>query len=291
MKAAAGKDIGKQVIRCGILLAGVVGYGAAIGLFLDPHRLVPGGVNGIAIMLNTLTGIPTSITIFMLNLPILALGAWKLGWRFTWKTVAVVLASSVFVDLFSAIGPITGDRLLSVIAGGSLLAFGMGIIFRAGATTGGMDIIVRLIKQKYPHIKTGRIFLVMDAVIVGLSVPVFGNIESGIYAGMTAVINAFVLDFVLYGREEAKLILVISRRERPIANRFLQELQVGVTFISGAGAYENQAKDIILCVMRKQLYYKALEIVREEDPKAFLIVTSAGEVFGEGFKPPGTAEM
>lgn len=274
----------KQMVRCGMLLVGAVCNAAAIGLLLDPNQLAPGGVTGIAIMLNTLLDIPTGTIIFILNVPILAVGAWRLGWRFTWKTIVTVMISSGLVDVFSAFGPVTEDRMLAAIAGGSLLAFSMGIIFRAGATTGGIDIIVRLIKKAYPHIKTGKIFLVLDSVIVILSVFVFGNLESGIYAGLAVVVASNVIDFVLYGRDEAKLLLVISHADRTIANRFMQELSVGVTYVNGEGAYEEQARDIILCVMRKQLYYKALTIVKEEDPNAFLIVTSATEVFGEGFK-------
>ena len=137
---------------------------------------------------------------------------------------------------------------------------------------------------RYAHLKTGRLFLLTDAVIVTLSAFVFQNIDVALYAGVVVFINSVLLDMVLYGRDGAKLIFIISDRPEAITGRILSDLDIGVTYITGSGAYSGKAKNVIMCVMKKQLSPKAEEVVREEDPGAFMIVTSATEIFGEGYK-------
>ena len=267
----------------GIILASLL-YAAAIALFLDPNQLAPGGVSGIAIILNRLCGLPTGTLILLMNIPLLALGMWKLGWKFVLSTVVAVAASSVFTDLLAPYGPLTTDPLLAACAGGALLAVGMGILFKLGATSGGTDILIRVIKLKYKHIKTGSLFLATDCCVIAASALVFGDIDLALYAAIATIVSSFCLDLVLYGRDEAKLVYLITDHEQAIAHRLLQELEIGVTYLQGQGAYTRDNKKVILCAMQKRLLPKVQEIAMEEDPFVFLIVTSASEIFGEGFK-------
>ena len=272
------------VLKYGLLLVGSLLYAAAIALFLDPNQLAPGGVSGIAIILNYLIHVPTGTLILLMNIPLLALGMWKLGWRFVLSTLVAVVASSVFTDLLAPFGPLTDDPLLAAAAGGALLAVGMGILFKLGATSGGTDILIRVIKLKHKHLKTGTLFLATDCCVIAASALVFRNVDLALYAAIATILSSFCLDLVLYGRDEDKLVYLITDHEKAIANRLLEELEIGVTYLQGQGAYTRDNKKVILCAMAKRLLPRVQEIAMEEDPCAFLIVTSASEIFGEGFK-------
>jgi len=278
----------KKHLHPALKYLGIVGasllYAAAIALFLDPNQLAPGGVSGIAIILNRLTNLPTGTLILLMNIPLLALGMWKLGWKFVLSTVVAVAASSVFTDLLAPYGPLTTDPLLAACAGGGLLAVGMGILFKLGATSGGTDILIRVIKLKYKHLKTGSLFLATDCCVIAASALVFGDIDLALYAAIATIVSSFCLDLVLYGRDEAKLVYLITDHEKVIADRLMKELEIGVTYLQGWGAYTCDNKQVILCAMQKRLLPKVQEIAMEEDPFVFLIVTSASEIFGEGFK-------
>ena len=267
----------------GILAASAL-YAAAIALFLDPNHLAPGGVSGIAIIINQLTQIPTGTLILIMNVPLMALGMWKLGFKFLLSTLVAVISSSIFTNLLAPYGPLTTDPLLAACAGGALLAVGMGLLFKLGATSGGTDILIRVIKLKYKHLKTGSLFLITDCCVIAASALVFRNVDLALYAAIATILSSFCLDLVLYGRDEAKLVYLITDHEKAIANRLLEELEIGVTYLQGQGAYTRDNKKVILCAMQKRLLPKVQEIAMEEDPFVFLIVTSASEIFGEGFK-------
>lgn len=259
-------------------------YAVAVSLFLDPNSLAPGGVTGIAIILNRLTGLETGTWVLFINIPIIALGTWKLGWRFILSTGYCTLISSLFINLLSPFCAVTEDLLLAAVAGGCLMAVGLGLVFKSGATTGGTDIIVKLLRIRFPQLKTGFLFFVTDAVIVAASGIVFKNVDVALYAGIVIAINSLLMDVVLYGRDGAKLVFIISDKHENITKRILEELDIGVTYISGSGAYSGKEKNVIMCVMKKQISPRAEAIVREENPLAFMIVTSATEIFGEGYK-------
>ena len=267
----------------GILAASAL-YAAAIALFLDPNHLAPGGVSGIAIIINQLTQIPTGTLILIMNVPLMALGMWKLGFKFLLSTLVAVISSSIFTNLLAPYGPLTTDPLLAACTGGALLAVGMGLLFKLGATSGGTDILIRVIKLKYKHLKTGSLFLITDCCVIAASALVFRNVDLALYAAIATILSSFCLDLVLYGRDEAKLVYLITDHEKAIANRLLEELEIGVTYLQGQGAYTRDNKKVILCAMQKRLLPRVQEIAMEEDPCAFLIVTSASEIFGEGFK-------
>lgn len=259
-------------------------YAVAVSLFLDPNSLAPGGVTGIAIILNRLTGLETGTWVLFINIPIIALGTWKLGWQFILSTGYCTLISSLFINLLSPFGAVTEDLFLAAVAGGCLMAVGLGLVFKSGATTGGTDIIVKLLRIRFPQLKTGFLFFMTDAVIVAASGIVFKNVDVALYAGIVIAINSLLMDVVLYGRDGAKLVFIISDKHENITKRILEELDIGVTYISGSGAYSGKEKNVIMCVMKKQISPRAEAIVREEDPLAFMIVTSATEIFGEGYK-------
>ena len=180
--------------------------------------------------------------------------------------------------------PLTEDLLLGAFFGAVVLAVGIALVFRAGATTGGTDILVRLLKLRYKHIETGKLFFCTDLVVVICSMGVFHNVNTGLYALLSIMVFAIVFDVVLYGSDTAKMVYVVSEKEERIARRIMDELEIGVTYVHGQGAYTEKEKRVILCAAKKQLFPKVKEIVKEEDPQAFLIVSSASDIYGEGFK-------
>ncbi len=259
-------------------------YAAGVSLFIDPNNLAPGGLTGISVIVGKVTGMETGTLLFLFNIPIGLIGLWKFGIKFMISTFYCVTLTSVFTNLLAPIGAATNDVFLAAIAGGSLIAIALGCVFKCGATTGGIDIVIKLLRRKFPHLRTGGLFLVMDAAVVTLSGIVFRDLEAALYAALAVGVTSVMLDLVLYGRDGAKMIYIISDKPEKITERLLEDLDIGVTYMEGSGAYSGKEKKVIFCVMRKALAPKTEQIVREEDPYAFMIVSSATEIFGEGYK-------
>lgn len=266
-----------------ITLAAFV-YGAGISLLIDPNDLAPGGVSGLSVILSRIIPLETGTIYFLVNIPIMLLGVWKFGVRFIVSTSWAILMISLSTNLFAPLGALTDQHLLAAIFSGVSTAAGIGYVMRAGATTGGTDIIVKCLKLKKPHLKTGTIFLGMDIMIILAGGVVFGNVDSVLYSLISVAITSAILDMILYGRDEAKLIFVISNASESITRRLLKELDAGVTHLSGAGAYKKENKQVILCVVKKPNAWQVEEIVRQEDSNAFMIISNASEIYGEGYK-------
>ncbi|MCD8379863.1 MAG: YitT family protein [Lachnospiraceae bacterium] len=267
-----------------ITLASAV-YAVGIALFLDPNNLAPGGVSGLAIIISRLLPLEVGTLMFLLNVPIFIFGLWKLGGRLIIRSIYCQAVSSVMINYLSAhFDVITEDKLLAALSGAALMGFGIGVVMKQDATTGGMDIVVKIIRKKLPYLKTNSLFLITDICVVALSAVVFRDIEVALYAAVAVVMDSIVLDIVLYGRDEAKLLYIISDYSERIAARILKDVDLGLTFVEGKGGYSGADKKVILVVMHKPLLPKVEEIVRQEDPAAFMIVTNASEIYGEGYK-------
>ncbi|GFI46334.1 hypothetical protein IMSAGC019_01648 [Lachnospiraceae bacterium] len=276
--------VGGVIKKYLVITLGAMVYGAGISLFIDPNNLAPGGVSGLAIIISRLLPVETGTLILLLNIPIMILGIWKFGMKFIVSTLYATFMVSLSTNLFSWLPPLTGEFLLASLFGGVMSAVGIGLVMRAGATTGGTDILVKCLKLKKPYLKTGSIFLAIDSVIIGIGGIVFGNIDVVLYSAISVSMTSRVLDLILYGRDEAKIIYIISNASGIITERILKELDVGVTHLSGEGAYRKEEKQIIFCVVKKQNTYKVEEIVKQEDSNAFMVISSATEIYGEGYK-------
>ncbi len=269
-----------------LITVGSLLYALGTSLFNDPNNIAPGGLTGAAIVLNRIVPIGTGVWFMLMNIPILFLAIYKFGIRFTISTVYATTMISVFTDLIAKyfMRFAVVDVVLGVIFGSSLVAIGIGITFKCHATTGGTDVIIKILRQKYPHIKTGVLFLIIDIFVISFAGIVLKDIKVVLYSLLGVMITSYVIDFVLYGRDGAKLIYIISNNTDRITARLLEELDVGATHIFGQGAYSGEEKKVILCAIKKRLSPMAEDIVREEDPDAFMIVSSASEIFGEGYK-------
>ncbi len=279
-----------------LVTVGAIIYASGIALFLDPNRLIPGGVSGLSIMISHLVDwLNTGTLIFVLNIPLLIAGLIKFGKGFMLSTVYVTALSSVAVDAISALAanhiPFTTDLLLSALAGGALMAFGLGLVLRGGGTTGGTDIITKFLRLKFKHVKAGNIFLIVDSLVIITSAIVFRDIESALYAAFALFISTRVVDMVLYGGDSAKLVYIISDRADDIADALMKQLDLGVTYLNAQGAYTGQDKKVLMCAAHRRAFPKIRALVSGMDDMAFMIVGSAQEIFGEGFKNHRSTEF
>lgn len=259
-------------------------YAVAISLFLDPNNIAPGGVTGISILVNRFTAIPTGTMNLLINIPIVLLGLWKFGWRFICSTMYVLALITVFINALASYGAMTDDLLIAAVIGGALIGAALALVFMAGATTGGIDIIVKVVRTKRKHIKTNILFLLFDSMVILASWIVFRDLTVAFYAGIAVVTDSVVMDKILYGSDEAKLTYIVSAKPAQMKQRLFDELDTTATVITARGAYTNAPKELLMIVTRKQIYPKLEEIVKDEDPTAFMIVSSASEIFGEGYK-------
>lgn len=274
----------KRIKEYSLITVAAVIYAVSISLFLDPNNIAPGGITGVAILINRFTDIPVGTLNLALNIPIVLLGLYKFGFRFICSTFYALGMITVFTNYMDGFGTMTDDLLIASVIGGGLLAVSIAMVFKAGATTGGTDIIIKVMRLKWRHVKTGILFLTLDAAVILASWIVFQDLTVAFYAGVAVVVNSVVLDYALYGSDEAKLIYIISDKPERIKKRIMDELDITATLIDGKGAYTMEPKEVLMVVTRKQMAPLAEEIVKEEDSKAFMIVSSASEIFGEGYK-------
>lgn len=267
-------------------LVGSILFAVGIVCFVNPANLAPGGMSGIAILLNYLWGLPIGLMSTLLNVPLLILSCLFLGRSLTIKTVKSLLISSIMVDMVvTRLVPVyVGDQMIGAVFGGVLMGAGLAVIFLRGSTTGGTDIISFLVRKWYPHIPIGRLMMVVDCVILGISIVVFGNMEAGLYGLISLFCCTKVIDSIIYGLDKGSMVTVISAKNDEIAAQIMKELERGVTLLDGKGAYTGDKREVLICAVRKQQYGRLRAIVYENDPSAFMIVSETSEVLGEGFK-------
>lgn len=283
MKKVVGKTT-NRVKNYIILTVAALIYAVAVSLFLDPNNIAPGGVTGIAILVSRFTPITTGTVNLLINVPIVLLGLWKFGWRFICSTMYALAMITVFINAFEGYGAVTEDLLIAAVIGGALIGSALALVFKAGATTGGADIIVKVLRTKWKHIKTNTLFLVFDSIVIIASWIVFHDLTVAFYAGIAVVTTSAVMDRILYGSDEARLTYIISSNPEQMKRRILDELEITATIITARGAYSNSPRELLMIAVRKQMYPKLEEIVKDEDVSAFMIVSSANEIYGEGYK-------
>lgn len=264
---------------------GSILYALSVNIFTAPNQIAPGGATGLATLANYLAQVPIGTVILVINLP-LFIAAWrKLGRWFTVRTMVVTILSSVVIDASALFLPaFHGDQMLVALFGGLLAGAGLGLIFMRGATTGGTEIVARLLERKFRHIPIGRLILLVDAVVVGLSAIVYRNVESALYAMVLIFVSSMVMDAIVYGGDKGKMMLIMSKMHREIAAQVMEKMERGVTLLDATGAYTGGEQEVVLCAVRRSEVYQLRRLVNDVDPNAFMIVVSTDEVLGEGFK-------
>ncbi len=264
--------------------AGCFIYSIAVTMIAIPNNISPGGITGIAAIIKTLLGVPTGFMVFVINIPILIIAYKLLGGIFILKTGAATVIVSVTLEITERFLPqLQLDGVLASVFGGILMGVGLAVVFLRGATTGGVDIIAKLINRKSQHLTIGRLVLIMDAFVILLSMIVYKSLQSGLYTVISIFICSVMIDYVLYGADKGNLIYVITKNEK-LASYLTRQLERGVTVISAMGAYTNSKNFVVLCAIRAYEVTKFRQAVKNADPDAFMVVAGATEILGEGFK-------
>lgn len=270
------------------ILATIVGsavFAFGFAIFLQPHHMNAGGISGLAQVFVELTGVGSVGTLsILINLPLFVLGGMKIGKRFFMGSALGMLLSSVLIDLFDGIwGGIEPEPLVCVLYGGVLCGVGLGIVFVSGTSTGGSDILVRLLKLHYRNVPIGQISMCFDAVVVVLTGIVFHDVTKALYTGITVFVISQVIDAVVYRFDYSKVALIISREHEEIARQIGMKLDRGATFLHAEGTFSHAQTKVVLTAVKKQQLAELKELVTRIDPNAFIIVQEAHQVLGDGF--------
>jgi len=278
------KSVFRTILDLFVIALGSAAFALSVTMLLDPYGIVPGGVTGVAMLLCELfPKLPLGLTVLALNAPLFLLSWRLLGRRFLFYTGFGTLVSSVLIDLFAGLPPIETEPMLAGVFGGLLMGAGLGLVFLKGATTGGSDVIARLLKIPFPYVQIGKLMLAFDGLVVVAAGFVFGSVNHMLYAVITLYIGTKALDGILYGLNVERMAFVISDRIPDIVAKISDRLGRGATLLRGEGAYSGAERRIILCAIKRQQITDLKNLVKESDPKAFVILTEAHEVLGEGF--------
>ncbi|MBQ2756165.1 MAG: YitT family protein [Oscillospiraceae bacterium] len=267
-------------------IIGAIGYSSGVIIFTAPNSIAPGGVSGLATIINHFfPTFPIGTISFIINVPLLIIALSLWGKKLTLKTLKSVAILSVITNLMSAYAtPYKGNPLLAALFGGVCMGAGLAVVFLRGSTTGGTDIIGRLLQKFFPAMQTGRAILVIDFCVLLLSAIAYHNIETFLYGMVAMFTSSKVLDAILYGADTGKVVMIVSDKKEEIAKTIIAETGRGCTFLNGVGAYTNESRNITLCAVRKHQYLALKKIIFKIDPSAFCMSLGAEEIIGYGFK-------
>lgn len=262
-------------------------YALCINALTAPNNIAPGGVTGVATLINYVFDTPIGVTVFIINIPIIICGAVQVGYKLVLKTSFAIVVSSFLIDLFAVFVPAyQGDLILVALMAGVLEGIGLSLTFIRGATTGGTDMLARVLGKKYRHMSMGKIMLILDAMVIISSALIYKSIDSAIYACIVVFVSTRIIDTVLSGTDvgTGKLFCIFSSKNSEIEKKIYEELDRGVTYLKARGGYTNEETEILLCAVRRFEIFKLHKIIKETDQNAFIIVGDAGEITGQGFK-------
>lgn len=269
------------------ILATILGstvFALGFSLFLQPNEISPGGISGLALVAVELLGFGSvgSLSI-LINLPLFILGGLKIGKRFFAGSLLGMLLSSLLIDAFALIPIPAVEPLMAALYGGVVCGLGLGFVFVCGSSTGGSDILIRLLKLKYPNVPIGQISIWFDALVCILTGFVFQDLAKALYTGIAVFVTGQVIDSVVYRFDYSKVALIVSDQYEPIAEAIGSKLDRGATFLHGEGSYSHRNTKVVLAVVKKQQITELKELVMALDPNAFVIIQEAHQVLGDGF--------
>lgn len=268
-------------------VAGSLIYAVSVNVFTAPNRIAPGGVTGISTMINYMTHWPIGMLALLLNVPIFIWAIIEIGYKLVGKTMVATIFVSLAIDLTAMIIPqYHGDHMLAAIFGGILEGVGLSLVFMRGGTTGGSDMVARLLGRHFRNVSMGKLMLAIDLTVVSFSAIVYQSMESALYAVIAIFVSTRLIDAFLYGTDvgTGKLLFIMSEKNDEIAKDILTDMDRGVTVLKSRGAYSGREGEVLLCAVRRYEVFKVKDIVRSNDKNAFMIVGDAGEISGEGFR-------
>ncbi len=277
-----------EILMC---IFGSFMYAAAVSLFVTPLKFAAGGLTGLGILINYLVPyISTGLFVFVANIPLFIISWKKFGFRFIARTVFATALVSVFIDVLSSLGEKYGwffngeEKLVGAIFGGIIAGAGLGIVFLGGATTGGLDILARLLKIKFPHFSVGRLILICDFAVVLLSGIVYKSVESILYSIIIVFLSSLAVDYIVAGKSHSKLLFILTDFHEEVTQDIIAICGRGVSVIPAKGGYTGKDKKLLLCVVRTHEVARVRSVVAKYDENPFIIVADSSEVLGQGFK-------
>lgn len=278
------KNFQKSALDLLKILFGCALFGVGFNLFLQPHGLNAGGISGLSMVIVEVIGVGTiGLVTALINLPLFAIGGLKIGKRFFFSSLLGMALLSVAIDLFAFLPVPQTEVLIGALYGGVLCGLGLGLVFSADGSTGGSDIIVRLLKLKYQYVPIGVITMAFDVIVAVLTGIVFRNVNMALYSGVCIFVTGRVIDAVVYEFDYSKVAIIISQHHEIIAKRIGDDLHRGATYLDGQGVYSGRQTKVILTAVKKQQISDLKQLVVEVDPDAFIIVQEAHQVLGDGF--------
>ena len=270
-------DILKTAIGCALFALG-------FDLFLLPGGMNAGGLSGLAMVFVHLTEFGSVGTVTaLLNIPLFILAGMKIGKKFFFGSFIGMAFSSAFIDLFAVLPVPEVEPLLGALYGGLICGAGLGFVFAAGVSTGGSDIVVRLLKLKYRHVPIGVISMCFDAAVAVLTGIVYQDVNSALYTGIAIFVSGKIIDMVVYSFDYSTVAMIITQNYEQVAKTISDKLERGATYLNGEGTYTGRATKVVLTAVKKQQVAELKELVVDIDPDAFIIVQEAHQVLGDGF--------
>ena len=285
-KTRFGAQLRRQAVKYLLIVLGSVIYAIGFQYFMFPNNIVSGGITGVSMIINHFTHWPVGMMVLAMNVPLFLI-AWRhFGTDYLVGSLVGTAVSSICVDLFASTGFVaTTDPMLGSIIGGVIKGAGMGLIYYVGASTGGVDIVAKMLRQKYQQINFGTIVLIIDVVIVAAYALALKQYQSAMYSLIGMYVVSKVVDLALYGIDNSSLCYIVSEKSEELTQEIISgHVHRGVTILSGEGAYSHQKKNVIMCVIKRTQIAELRRLVRSVDERAFFIVTDAKNVFGNGFE-------
>lgn len=270
-----------RLLAYGQILLGCVIGGMAYPMFLVPNAIAPGGLTGVATILNYFFRWPVGTVSFILNVPLFFIGWRSMGRIFAFRSLVATVLFSLCIDMLP-LPSVSSDPLLSSLYGGVLLGIGLGFIMRGGATTGGTDMVASMVHHRFPFVSTGAFLFGIDFLVV-LAAGLCIGISEALYAFICIYVCAKAVDMVMLGFTADKACFIISSRWEQVADRILHQMERGATILKATGAYSRQEHPVVMCVVARHEVSRLKTIVKQEDPAAFMFITEAHEALGEGF--------
>ena len=280
------KKIRRWVIDIPVMILAAAIYSLGVHFFISPNDIAPGGVTGIAIILTEFWGISVGTLIFLLNIPLIIAGFILLNKTTMIKTMISVVLITIFTNLAEMFVPVYdasgGNGIIAAIFGGAAMGIGLGLGYNRESTSGGTDILTKIIGKYHTDFKLGAIQAALDGIVVLLGFAVFRDVNTVLFAAIAIFVQSKLTDTIVYGSQESRFMLIFSENYKEIAEEILKQSN-GVTLFKGEGAYSGNERQVLATAVHRSNYSKVKRIVKTADPKAFVITTSANEVYGEGF--------
>ena len=275
----------KKIIVEGLyIIVGCALMAMGTSLFLLPNQLSSGGFAGISTIIYYLFGLPLGTTMLILNIPLFIMAIIRVGKEVAIKGILGTIILSAFIDIFERFNPLTQDRFLACIYGGILVGLGTAIVLKANASTGGTDLLSYIIRSFKPNYRAGNLIVIVDTAIVLLNVIFFREIEIGLYSAIAIYLNGKMIDIVFEGIYFTKTMFIVSNHYKEIAQEIGEKLDRGSTAVYAKGMYTKEKRMMLWCVASRGEVAKIKQIAQKIDPRAFIVISSAREAWGKGFK-------